>query len=88
MNVVHPANCDTHMLHNDGLYQVFRPDIENPTREDVEPVFNSMTAMPIPFIEPIDTSNAVLYFASDESRYVTGQELVVDAGSYLKMQSH
>ena len=43
-----------------------------------------MQAMPIPFIEPQAVSQAVLFLASDESRYVTGLQLRVDAGSYLK----
>lgn len=85
VNVIHPTNVDTHLLHNDGLYSMFRPDLENPTREDVEPAFTMFQAMPIPYVEPVDISNAVLYFASDESRYVTGQQLRVDAGSLLKM---
>lgn len=36
VNCVHPTNVNTHLLHNDGLYSMFRPDLENPTREDVE----------------------------------------------------
>ncbi len=83
-NAVHPTNCNTHLLHNDGLYQMFRPDIENPTREDVIPAFTHFQAMPIPYVEPVDISNAVLFLASDESRYVTGQQIRVDAGSLLK----
>ncbi|MBM7369215.1 mycofactocin-coupled SDR family oxidoreductase [Gordonia hydrophobica] len=85
VNVIHPTNVDTHLLHNDGLYSTFRPDLEHPTREDVEPAFTMFQAMPIPYVEPVDISNAVLYFASDESRYVTGQQLRVDAGSLLKV---
>ncbi|MCW2526285.1 MAG: putative short-chain type dehydrogenase/reductase [Pseudonocardiales bacterium] len=84
VNAVHPTNVNTGLLHNDGLYSVFRPDLENPTREDVEPAFTMFQAMPIPYVEPVDISNAVLYFASDESRYVTGQQLRIDAGSLLK----
>jgi SDR family mycofactocin-dependent oxidoreductase len=83
-NAVHPTNCNTHLLHNDGLYQLFRPDVEHPTRDDVLPAFTYFQAMPIPFVEPLDISNAVLFLASDESRYVTGQQLRVDAGSLLK----
>ncbi|HET6966013.1 MAG TPA: mycofactocin-coupled SDR family oxidoreductase [Acidimicrobiales bacterium] len=84
VNAIHPTNCNTHLLHNDGLYSLFRPDVENPSREDVIPAFTYFQAMPIPYVEPVDISNAVLFFASDESRYVTGQQLRVDAGSLLK----
>jgi SDR family mycofactocin-dependent oxidoreductase len=84
VNAIHPTNCNTHLLHNDGLYSMFRPDIENPTREDVEPAFTMFQAMPIPYVEPVDISNLVLFLASDESRYITGQQIRVDAGSLLK----
>ncbi len=43
-----------------------------------------MQAMPTPYVEPEDLSNAVLFLASDESRFVTGMQLRVDAGGYLK----
>ena len=82
-NVVHPTNCNTDMLQNDMMYRVYRPDLENPTRPDAEPAFNSLQKMPVPYVEATDTSNAVLFLASDESRYVTGLQLKVDAGSLL-----
>ncbi len=84
VNVIHPTNVNTHLLHNDGLYRVFRPDLENPTRADVEPAFTMFQAMPIPYVEPEDISNLVLFLASDEARYITGQQIRVDAGSLLK----
>ena len=84
VNAIHPTNCNTDLLHNSDLYKLFRPDIENPTRDDVMPAFNVFQAMPIPYIEPVDISNAVLWLASDEARYVTGVNLRVDAGSYIK----
>jgi NAD(P)-dependent dehydrogenase (short-subunit alcohol dehydrogenase family) len=76
------------MLHNPPMYKMFRPDIENPTREGAELAFPVQQAMPIPYIEPVDVSNAVVYLASDESRYVTGMQMRVDAGAYLKFQSY
>ena len=83
-NVIHPTNVNTDMLHNEGMYRSFRPDLEAPTREDATPAFHVQQAMPIPWIEPVDISNAVLFLASDEARYVTGMQLRVDAGGYLK----
>jgi SDR family mycofactocin-dependent oxidoreductase len=83
-NVIHPTNTNTDMLQSEPMYRSFRPDLENPTRADAEPVFSVQQAMKIPFVEPEDISNAVLWLASDEARYVTGMQLRVDAGGYLK----
>jgi SDR family mycofactocin-dependent oxidoreductase len=83
-NVVHPTNVDTDMLQSEPMYRSFRPDLEHPTREDATPAFYVQQSMPIPWVEPVDISNAVLYLASDEARYVTGMQLRVDAGGYLK----
>jgi SDR family mycofactocin-dependent oxidoreductase len=83
-NAIHPTNCNTHLLHNEGLYSMFRPDLDNPSRDDVIPAFTMFQAMPIPYVEPLDISNLVLFLASDESRYITGQQIRVDAGSLLK----
>lgn len=84
INAIHPTNCNTPLLHHETVYKSFRPDLENPTREDAIPVFTMMQAMPIPYIEPEDMSNLVVFLASDDSRYFTGQNLRVDAGSMLK----
>lgn len=43
------------------------------------PVFTN--ALPVERIEPVDVSNALVYPASDEARYVTGTAFPVDAGS-------
>lgn len=83
-NVIHPTNCNTDMLQSEPMYRSFRPDLEHPTRADAEPVFYVQQAMKVPWVEPSDISNAVLWLASDESRFVTGMQLRVDAGGYLK----
>jgi len=83
-NVIHPTNCNTDMLQSEPMYRAFRPDLEHPTREDSEPLFAVQQAMPIRYVEPLDISNAVLWLASDEARYVTGMQLRVDGGGYLK----
>jgi SDR family mycofactocin-dependent oxidoreductase len=85
INTVHPTSVNTHMLHNQPMYRTFRPDLTDPTREDAELVFPILQAMPIPYVETEDVSHAVVYLASDESRYVTGQQLFIDGGAGLKM---
>ncbi|MEV5433098.1 hypothetical protein [Streptomyces sp. NPDC052701] len=68
------------MLQDERMHRMFRPDLENPTREDAEQVFPKFPATPAPYAEPIDVSHAVAHPASDESRFVTGAQLRVDAG--------
>ncbi len=84
VNCIHPTNCNTHLIQNEQVYKMFCPDIENPTREDAEPRFVYFQGMPIPYIEPEDTANLALFLASDESRYITGQQIRIDAASLLK----
>ncbi|MGX9793033.1 mycofactocin-coupled SDR family oxidoreductase [Mycobacterium sp. MMS18-G62] len=85
INTIHPTNVNTDMLHNLPMYRTFRPDLSDPSREDAELVFPILQAMPIPYVETADISHAVVYLASDESRYVTGQQLFIDGGAGLKM---
>ncbi|MED5810897.1 mycofactocin-coupled SDR family oxidoreductase [Mycolicibacterium sp. 050232] len=85
VNAIHPTNVNTDMLHNLPMYRTFRPDLQEPSREDAELVFPVLQAMPTPWVEPEDISHAVVYLASDESRFVTGQQLFVDAGAGLKL---
>jgi hypothetical protein len=70
--------------HNEDIYRAFRPDLENPTREDAEAAFPAMQAMPIPYIEPGDVSELVAFLASDRARYMTGLNIRIDAGAMLK----
>jgi SDR family mycofactocin-dependent oxidoreductase len=88
VNAIHPTNCNTHLLQNDGMYSMFRPDLtqagKQASREDAEPLFTLFQAMPIPYIEPEDMANLGVFLASDDSRYITGQQIRVDAGSLLK----
>jgi SDR family mycofactocin-dependent oxidoreductase len=84
VNSVHPTSVNTPMIHNDATYRLFAPDLENPTREQVGERFLGLNALPVSWVEPVDISNAVLWLASDESRYVTGVTLPVDAGQLTK----
>ncbi len=80
VNSVHPTSVNTDMIQNDATYRLFRPDLENPGRQDMAEAGIVMNVLPIPWVEPVDISNAVLFLASDEARYITGVTLPVDAG--------
>jgi (+)-trans-carveol dehydrogenase/(-)-trans-carveol dehydrogenase len=73
------------MVMSDAAYRLFRPDLENPTQADMAEGLLSLNLLPIPWVEPVDVSNAVLWLASDEARYVTGVALPVDAGFCQKV---
>ena len=84
VNTVHPTGVATDMILNEATFRLFRPDLEHPTQEEAAAVFATTNALPVPWVEPVDISNAVLFLASDEARYVTGTELKVDAGYSIR----
>jgi SDR family mycofactocin-dependent oxidoreductase len=84
VNSVNPTTVATPMLLNPVNFRLFRPDLENPTQDDAVPVYRTLNALPVPYVEPDDISNAVLFLVSDEGRYVTGVALPVDAGYAVK----
>jgi (+)-trans-carveol dehydrogenase len=83
-NVVCPTNVNTPMIMNPRTMHLFVPASENPTIEEFEAAAKNMHVLDIGWIEVEDVTNAVLFLASDESRYVTGILLPVDAGASLK----
>jgi SDR family mycofactocin-dependent oxidoreductase len=83
VNAICPTTVDTDMVDNDSTRKLFMPHLESPTRVDAEAPgssFRALNSIPVPWVDPIDVSNALLYLASDEGRYVTGVALPVDAG--------
>lgn len=79
---ISPTNCGTDMLLNQECYNLFRPDkAPNASYDDFVEAAKTMHALPIPYVEPVDISNALVFLASDEARYITGITLPVDAGS-------
>ncbi len=72
------------MLFNEGLYRLFRPELEQPGREDAIEVMHGLALLPTPYLDAVDISNAVLFLLSDEARYITGVTLPVDAGWDVK----
>jgi (+)-trans-carveol dehydrogenase/(-)-trans-carveol dehydrogenase len=83
VNSLHPTQVDTPMIQNPATYELFTGNPEA-TREEFAPVSQALNALPVPWVEPVDVSNALLWLASDEARYVTGVPLPIDAGAIVK----
>ncbi len=84
VNSIHPTNVRTEMIDNEFSARIYRPDLENPSFEDALPSLANINMWDVPYIEVDDVANAVLWLASDESRYVTGVALPVDLGMSMK----
>ncbi|GAA3237300.1 mycofactocin-coupled SDR family oxidoreductase [Pseudonocardia petroleophila] len=79
VNSVHPTNVDTDMIQNPAIHSLFS-GMPDPDPATAAAAMQAMHALPIPWVDPIDISNAVAWLASDEARYVTGVALPVDGG--------
>jgi SDR family mycofactocin-dependent oxidoreductase len=80
VNTVHPGAVNTGMILNPDVIARLRPDLAHPTEQDAAEALAARTLLPVPWVEAVDISNAVVFLASDEARYITGTQLVVDAG--------
>jgi (+)-trans-carveol dehydrogenase len=85
VNTIHPTSVYTKMNQNPAMWELFAPGVENPTYDDFGQTFTDLNLLPVPWVDPVDISNAVLFLASDEARYVTGVQLPVDAGFHEKL---
>jgi NAD(P)-dependent dehydrogenase (short-subunit alcohol dehydrogenase family) len=69
---IHPTGVNTPM--NDGL-----AFLEGSTVEEIAER-SAGNLLPVPWVEPEDVAEAVLFLASERSRYATGSQYVLDAG--------
>jgi SDR family mycofactocin-dependent oxidoreductase len=77
VNTVHPTGVDTPMGTGlGGLESLIGRD------PNLGPIY--MNTLPVEIVDARDISNAVLFLASDEARYVTGLEFTVDAGNTIR----
>jgi NAD(P)-dependent dehydrogenase (short-subunit alcohol dehydrogenase family) len=81
VNSINPTNVNTLMINNPCYNRLFAGGMEGATQDDALEALTAMHALPIPFLDPIDVSNAVLYLASDDGRFITGTTHVIDAGA-------
>ncbi len=80
VNTVHPGAVGTAMVLNEATFARLCPELENPTAADAAKVLAARNLLPVGWVDPVDVSNAVVFLASDEARYITATQLVVDAG--------
>ncbi len=80
VNAVLPTTVNTPMIMHEGMYQLFRPDLENPTADDMAPILSMLNAQGVPWVEPADISYAVLCLVTDEAHRMTGGGIDVAAG--------
>ncbi|MCR5041038.1 MAG: mycofactocin-coupled SDR family oxidoreductase [Clostridia bacterium] len=72
VNSIHPTGVNTPM--NDGLAAM-----EGKTPEEIAEA-SAGNLLPVPWIEPEDVANLVLFLCSDKARYITGAQYTLDAG--------
>jgi SDR family mycofactocin-dependent oxidoreductase len=77
VNCIHPTGVDTEMVTNETMGRYL---LESVATSGIDPT----NLLPIPILKPRDVSDAVLFLASDLSRYITGISLPVDAGYTAK----
>jgi SDR family mycofactocin-dependent oxidoreductase len=77
VNTVHPAGVDTPMV---AGQETLAPFLSR--SPELGAIFTN--GLPVDVLDPRDVSNAVLWLASEEARYVTGAALTVDAGNTIR----
>ncbi|MGO1629399.1 MAG: SDR family oxidoreductase, partial [Microbacterium sp.] len=82
VNSIHPTQVDTDMIQNQTIYSLFTGKADA-TKEEFAESSGRVIPLPIPWVESVDISNALLFLSSDEARYITGVPLPVDAGNQL-----
>jgi SDR family mycofactocin-dependent oxidoreductase len=77
VNTVHPTGVDTPMGNGLGAIDALKARYPH-----IAPIY--LNTLPVDSVDARDVSNAVLFLASDEARYVTGLEFTVDAGNTIR----
>jgi NAD(P)-dependent dehydrogenase (short-subunit alcohol dehydrogenase family) len=74
-NTIHPTGVNSPMIANQEFadYAEQEPSL-------MDAMHNTL---PVPLVEPVDISNAIVYLCSEAGRYVNGVQLPVDAGASI-----
>jgi SDR family mycofactocin-dependent oxidoreductase len=84
VNTLQPTAVRTPMMDNQGLWELFTPGQDDRSleerRQGMLDLMSQFNILEVPWVQPEDLANGVLFLASDESSMVTGSPLRVDAG--------
>lgn len=83
VNTIMPGAIDTPLLQEQRVSRAEAAKaagVELPASPSPDAPYGGPNLLPVPLLESVDIANAVLFLASDESRYITAAELAVDAG--------
>jgi SDR family mycofactocin-dependent oxidoreductase len=80
VNAICPCMVNTPILHNSVMYGMFRPDLDAPTLDDVIEGFSAMQEQGIPWVEPEDITDTIMFLVSDGAKRITGETLSVASG--------
>lgn len=84
VNTIHPNSTNTGMLQNEPTYDLFLPGQTDPSQDDFKRVARKLNVLPIPWSEPSDITDAILFLVSDAAKNITGVALPVDAGQAIR----
>jgi NAD(P)-dependent dehydrogenase (short-subunit alcohol dehydrogenase family) len=79
VNTIHPTGVNTMMTNNEAI-QAFLQNLP----EEMKSIAAMQNLLPVEMLEPEDISDAVVFLASDQAKYITGVTLPVDAGFTVK----
>lgn len=87
VNAVAPTSVNTAMIQNRAFRELFVPGPDEPDLNDVMEAYRALNPIPVPWVEPQDVTEAVLFLASDEARYISGEVITISAGWTAKNSS-
>lgn len=80
VNAICPTNVNTTMIRDSANAAKLFTGKDNPSEDEIEAGASSFTAQDVPWVEPEDVTEAVLFLAGPGARYITGEALTVSAG--------
>jgi SDR family mycofactocin-dependent oxidoreductase len=82
VNVVHPTGVASGMTMNEAMGKLVA-EAASGNASDTNWIANSKNLLDVDILQPSDISDAIAFLVSDQARWITGEEIKVDAGFSL-----